>query len=116
MDEITLENISLFGYHGCLEEEKKVGSLFRIDLKIFLNLKKSSISDNLLDTVNYIYLYKIIKKEMFIRSNLIENLAIRIIKRIKKEINNIIKVKIKVCKISPSLGGDIDKVCVILER
>lgn len=117
MGKITLENISIFGFHGCMEEEIKVGSLFTIDLEINTDFKKSYISDNLYDTIDYTYLYKIIKEEMLIRSNLIENLANRIIEKIKINIKNIDFIKIKLCKISPPLkGADINKICVIITR
>lgn len=117
MGKITLENIKIFGFHGCMEEETKVGSLFSIDLEIDTDFKKSYISDNLSDTIDYTYLFKIIKEEMLIRSNLIENLAKRIIKNIKLKIKNINFIKIKLCKISPPLkGSEINKICVIINE
>lgn len=116
MGKIILENINLFGFHGCMKEEAKVGSLFKIDLEINLNLEKASITDELSDTIDYTYLYKIIKKEMFIRSNLIENLAQRIINSINKNYKQINHIKIKICKISPPLEGDVDMICVVLEK
>lgn len=115
MGKITLETISIFGFHGCMKEETKVGSLFTIDLEINTDFKKCYISDNLSDTIDYTYLYKIIKEEMLIRSNLIEHLANRIIKKIKINVKNIDLIKIKLCKICPPLtGAEINKICVII--
>ena len=36
---IKLTNIRTFSYHGCLEEEAKIGSNYRVDLTIKTNLK-----------------------------------------------------------------------------
>lgn len=115
MNKIILENINIFGFHGCMEEETKIESLFTIDLELNIDFQACYISDNLSDTIDYTYLYKIIKEEMLIRSNLIEHLANRIIQTIKMKIKNITFIKIKLCKISPILqGGEISKICVII--
>lgn len=115
MGKIIFENINLYGFHGCMEEEKKIKSLFTIDLELNIDFQKSYLSDKLLDTIDYTYLYKIIQDEMLIRSNLIEHLANRIIQKIKIKIHNITFIKIKLCKIAPILpGGEISKICVLL--
>ena len=45
---IKVENIRVFANHGCLEEETKIGSDYRVDLEIKANLKTSAMSDNLM--------------------------------------------------------------------
>ena len=47
---IKLHNIRTFSYHGCLEEEAKIGSDYRVDLEIKTDLRKSAVSDDLNDT------------------------------------------------------------------
>ncbi|WP_185871995.1 dihydroneopterin aldolase [Blattabacterium cuenoti] len=114
MGKIILENIRLFGYHGCFSEEKNIGSDYTINIEIELNLQKSSISDNLSETIDYVSLYYIVENEMKINSKLIEHVANRIIQKIKKKYKIIKHIKIKICKENPPIKGNIDRVCVIL--
>lgn len=115
MGKIILENIRIYAFHGCMEEEAKIGTDYLIDLEVETNLEKSIASDNLLDTVDYVLLNKIVKEEMKIRSKLIEHVAGRILDRIKKQIPEITKIKIKIAKTNPPIGGDVEKVCVVIE-
>ena len=83
---IRLKNIRTYSFHGCLVEESKIGSDYRVDLEVKTDLRKSSLTDDLKDTVDYVHLNKIVVEEMAIRSNLLEHVAQRIIKRIFKEL------------------------------
>ncbi|UZO82653.1 dihydroneopterin aldolase [Aquimarina sp. ERC-38] len=112
MGAILLQNIKVYAYHGCLVEEKKIGSDYRVDLKIKADLSKSSVSDKLADTVDYVHLNYIIKEEMAIRSKLLEHVAERILNRILKELKLITKVTIKVSKINPPIGGNVEMVTI----
>ena len=49
MGTIKLQNIRTFSFHGCLEEEAKIGSDYRVDLEIKTDLRKSSQTDELKD-------------------------------------------------------------------
>ena len=82
MGTIKLQNIRTFSFHGCLEEEARIGSDYRVDLEIKTDLRKSSMSDDLKDTVDYVLLNKIVVEEMAIRSKLLEHVAQRIVTRI----------------------------------
>ncbi|AFJ90780.1 dihydroneopterin aldolase [Blattabacterium sp. (Blaberus giganteus)] len=116
MGRILLENIKLFGFHGCLPEEKYIGSHYTINIEVELDFCKASVDDDLSKTINYVDLYYIVKEEMNINSKLIEHLAQRIIKRIKKYKKPLIKyTKVKICKENPPLQGNVDRVCVILD-
>ena len=67
---IQVNNIKLYANHGCLEEEEKIGSEYRVDVEVKANLRKSSKTDDLVDTVDYVHLNHIVKEEMAIRSKL----------------------------------------------
>jgi dihydroneopterin aldolase len=71
MGTIKLKNIRTFSYHGCLIEEGKIGSDYSVDLEIKTDLRKSCVSDDLNDTVDYVLLNKIVVEEMDIRSHLL---------------------------------------------
>lgn len=111
--QIELKNIRIFSNHGCMIEEAKIGSEYLIDLLVDANLEKPSFSDNLEDTVNYVVLNQILTEEMLIRSELLEHVAQRIITRIKLEIQEIERIRLKICKINPPINGNVEKVCVI---
>lgn len=114
MNKIKLKNIRTFSYHGCLVEESKIGSNYRVDLEIEADLSTSAMSDKLSDTVDYVYLNKIVVEEMAIRSELLEHVAKRIIDRALKELKMVTKVTVEVSKLNPPIGGDVEEVTIIL--
>ncbi len=56
MGMIYLKNIKVYAYHGCLAEETLIGSDYIVALKVWADLKKSTASDQLEDTVDYVLL------------------------------------------------------------
>ena len=116
MGTIKLKNIRTYSYHGCLIEEGKIGSDYSVDLEVKTNLKQSSISDDLKDTVDYVLLNRIVVEEMAIRSNLLEHVAQRIITRVFNESKAVSAIKLGVSKINPPIGGDVEAVTIELEE
>ena len=116
MGTIKLKNIRTFSYHGCLVEESKIGSDYRIDLEVKTDLRKSCVSDKLADTIDYVLLNQIVVDEMAIRSELLEHVAHRIIVRVFAEAPSVSRIKIGVSKINPPIGGDVEVVTVELEE
>jgi 7,8-dihydroneopterin aldolase/epimerase/oxygenase len=116
MGTIKLKNIRTFSYHGCLIEESKIGSDYRVDLEIKTDLRKSCVSDYLADTVDYVLLNKIVVEEMAIRSQLLEHVGHRIITRIFKEIPSVSRIVLGVSKINPPIGGDVEAVTIEMEE
>lgn len=113
---IQINNIKLYANHGCLEEEAKIGSEYRVDVEVKADLKKSSRTDDLVDTVDYVHLNFIVKEEMAIRSKLLEEVAQRILNRFFKELRMIKRAKISVAKINPPIGGNVEEVVIILTK
>lgn len=116
MDTIRLNNIRVYAYHGCLPEETKIGSDYRVDLSVKANLDTSALSDELKDTVDYVHLNAIVKEEMAQPSKLLEHVAKRILDRIFSELSLVKVIKVKVAKLNPPLGGDVEDVCIELKR
>lgn len=113
---IKVNTIKLYAYHGCLEEEAKIGSWYKVDVEVKADLSKSAKSDNLNDTVDYVHLNHIVKEEMAIRSKLLEEVAQRILDRFFIEIALIKKAKVAVSKINPPIGGNVEEVVIILSK
>jgi len=111
---IKLKNIKVFAYHGCLKEETKIGSDYRVDLVVKSNLNISRESDCLNDTVDYVLLNKIVKEEMNIPSKLLETVAKRILNRVFFESNLVTKAMVSVSKINPPIDGDVEMVTIKL--
>ena len=112
---IKLKNIRTYSYHGCLIEEGKIGSDYSVDLEVKTDLRKSALSDNLEDTVDYVLLNRIVEEEMAIRSQLLEHVAHRIIKRIFDEVASISRITLGVSKLNPPIGGDVEAVTIEME-
>ncbi len=112
MDTITLCNIKLYAYHGCLEEETLIGSDYRVDVKVKADLRKPAATDVLGDTADYVLINHIVKEEMKVPSKLLEHVARRIADRILLEIGMVKKGKVKVSKINPPINGDVSSVSV----
>ena len=112
MGTIKVENIRVYAYHGCLKEETVIGSDYRVDLQVKADLKKSSETDVLADTVDYVLLNKIVKEEMAIPAKLLEVVAKSILNRIFKEDALVMKATISVSKLNPPIGGDVEMVTI----
>lgn len=113
---IKLTNIRTFSFHGCLEEEAKIGSNYRVDLTIKTNLEPSAKTDELTDTVDYVDLNRIVVEEMAIRAKLLEHVAKRIIDRVLKELKMVTKIEVEVTKLNPPIGGDVEGVTIIIKK
>jgi len=116
MGTIKVNSIKLYAYHGCLDEEAKIGSEYIVDVTVKAALKKSSKTDALEDTVDYVHLNLIVKEEMAIRSKLLEEVAQRILDRFFKELPMVQKAKVAVAKINPPIGGNVEEVVIILSK
>lgn len=116
MGTIKVNSIKLYAFHGCLEEEAKIGSEYIVDVAVKADLKKSAKTDALEDTVDYVHLNLIVKEEMAIRSKLLEEVAQRILDRFFKELPMVQKAKVAVAKINPPIGGNVEEVVIILSK
>ena len=97
-------------------EEGKIGSDYRVDLEVKADLKKSARTDQLADTVDYVHLNRIVKEEMAVRTKLLETVASSILDRILSELDLVSKAQVKVSKLNPPIGGNVEMVSVIMKR
>lgn len=109
---IKVENIRVFAFHGCLKEETKIGSDYRVDLEVKANLQTSAKSDLLSDTVDYVFLNKVIREEMNTSSHLLETVAKRVLNRIFNEDELVKKATVWISKLNPPIGGDVEMVTI----
>lgn len=112
MESIELKKMIFHSHHGVTEQERIVGNTYRIDLILFLDLKKAIASDKLEDTLNYADVYDIIKEEMSLPSHLLEHVAGRIVRKIKQNYPGITKINIRLAKYNPPVEGEIQEAAV----
>lgn len=115
MGTIKINNLKIYAFHGCMEEEAKIGSEYLINISVKTELEKAGKSDHLQDTLNYASLVEIVKTEMQQRANLLENVAYRIQQKILKTFPQIKKIKTSVAKLNPPINAEAESVEVIIE-
>jgi dihydroneopterin aldolase len=108
--------MEFYAFHGHFEVEKMAGNRFLVNLAIEADCSKAAQTDRLEDTLDYQKAYLAVKEEMAIPSDLLEHVARRIIDRIKNEFPEAQKVAVKVSKLNPPMGGQIERVSVSLEE
>ena len=116
MGVIEIEGMKFYAYHGHFEAEQIIGNEFLVNIKLKTDCKKAALSDDLNDALNYQSVYDIIKREMTQNSKLLEHLANRILDALYFKFTQIKKAKLKISKINPPMGGEIEKVSVTLSR
>ncbi len=113
LQRIDVKGIRLFAYHGCMDEESRIGTDYEVNLSVWADLTTSAQTDKLIDTVDYVALNRIVKEEMAIRAKLLEVVAQRIISRILAEESLVQRVKVSVSKLAPPIQGDVERVSVV---
>lgn len=113
---IEIEGMQFYAFHGHFDTERVVGNKFRVDLSFETDCSKAAISDDLNDTVNYQEVYELVKREMQEPSRLLENVAQRILDCLFKTFPGIKNAKIKISKLNPPMGGEIEKVSITLSK
>jgi dihydroneopterin aldolase len=114
MHKILVSGIKIYAFHGCLEEEAKIGSDYQVDVEINTDFSNAALTDDLAQTVDYVQVNKIVKEEMLIRSKLLEHVGQRILNRFHKEIIHPAAYQVKISKLNPPINGDVQAVSVIL--
>lgn len=114
MATITIDNMRFYAHHGCFEQERAIGTHFRVDLGFVADTSRAEQSDNIADTVNYLSVYQTVKSEIEQPSNLLEHVARRICDAVLRQYPAVASVEVRVSKLNPPLGGQMDSVSVAL--
>jgi dihydroneopterin aldolase len=113
---IELEGMEFYAYHGYFKSERIVGNRFEVNISIETDCDKAAQSDHLSDALNYESIFSLVKDEMHQRSHLLEHVAGRILDKIHACYPEAGKVKVKISKARPPMGGHIKAVSVTMER
>ena len=115
MDYIHLNGIKVYAYHGCLEEETKVGGYFQVDISLGLDLKLAGETDQINYSVDYAKVNEIVREEMQKPARLLEGIAWRILKKLERKFPDLQHIKIIVSKLNPPVPGEMHSVSVEVE-
>ena len=107
-----MNGMQFYAFHGCFAEEQSIGTYFRVDVVYDVDTTKAQKSDCITDTVSYLDVYQVVKREMAIPSNLLEHVARRIGEGIRIDFPSVTAVRVKVSKLNPPLGGQMESVSV----
>lgn len=112
---IELENMEFYAFHGHYEEEQVVGNRFRVDLRFDVDGEQAALTDELDTTVSYLDVYECVREQMQIPSHLLEHVSRRIGEALRERFPAILYIRLKVSKMAPPLGGQVEKVSLVTE-
>lgn len=98
-----------------MPEEAVIGGDYVVNISLKGDFSKAASNDNLTDTADYVGVYNIVKKEMGIRSHLIEHVAKRIADNLKRSFPSVTGLSVEVIKKNPPIGGEVDEVSAVIE-
>lgn len=116
MHQINVEGIQVYAYHGCLDEEGKIGGSYTVDVYMKTDFSEAAKTDDLSKTIDYVEVYYLVKAEMAIRSKLIEHVGERIMDSLYAKIRNLHSCRLRVTKHNPPMNGNVDSVSIEIER
>jgi len=135
---IHLSGMEFYAHHGCFQEERQVGTHFKVDLileydttqaaltddihhtvnyqTVYLEVKEATqaaLTDDIHHTVNYQTVYLEVKEIMQHPVNLLETLCQNILSMLADKFPQVIAAEVAVHKLNPALGGKVVSVSVV---
>lgn len=111
---ISIEGMEFYSPIGHFKEEQIIGTHFEVDLYFEADTTAAESSDKLEDTIDYSAVYRMVKRIMEEKCNLLEHVSHKIINALTTEFEDILSAEVKVSKLNPAMGGKMDRVCVHL--
>lgn len=116
IETIYIEGITFHGFHGVLDDEKRDGRRYSVDVQVSVDVIAACTSDDLNDTVDYRRLAEVILRlGTEKRFNLLEAMAHAMADALEA-LCPITHLKIKVRKHQPGLPGHPESVAIGVER
>jgi dihydroneopterin aldolase len=113
---IELQSLVLFGHHGYLEEERRLGQRFLVDLWADVDDDGAS-SDDMDETVDYRYLAALVREVFAGRERLLlEGLAGTVADGVLERFPLVKSVRVRVRKPDVVLDPPVEHAAVIVER
>ena len=110
---LKIENIELWARVGVLDEERKLGQFFSLDLFLWTDFEKCTVNDDIKNTIDYSKLIQILKDHSKkICCFTIEKYSNVILEIIDEEFK-LSKIKIILTKCNPPINGFDGKVSIV---
>ena len=103
---IFLDEVRFHAFHGVMPQERAVGADFTVSLNVGYDFVKAAESDELIDTISYADLYEVVRAEMDKPSQLLEHVALRIVKAVAARWPRIDTIDLRLAKDNPPMGAD----------
>ena len=103
---IFLDEVRFHAFHGVMPQERAVGADFTVWLKVGYDFVKAAESDELIDTISYADLYEVVRAEMDKPSQLLEHVALRIVKAVATRWPRVDTIDLRLAKDNPPMGAD----------
>jgi|TARA_B100001758_G_scaffold239542_1_gene243997 dihydroneopterin aldolase len=113
---VKVENLKIYAFHGCMKEESIIGSDYIVNISAECVVGSGAFKDEISATIDYVDLARIAKREMLVRSKLLEAVVKRIIDCFFEEISILNKVSVTVSKLNPPINADVEAVSVTLTK
>lgn len=117
MDEIRIEGLKIYAYHGVLESEKENGQDFYVNITFYLDTMKAGTKDSLSDTINYAeaseYVNEVFTADKY---NLLERVAEKISVALLNKYPISSGVKVEIFKPNAPISVSFNNVSVCIER
>jgi len=113
---IELAGLVVFGHHGYLEEERRLGQRFFVDLWIDID-EVAAASDRIEDTVDYRRIAGLVR-EVFAGPDrlLLEGLVVAVADGILERFPTVERVRVRVRKPDVVLDPPVDYAAIVVER
>lgn len=116
-DKIILKGMQFFGYHGVLEEERRLGQKFIVDMELRLNLQPAGRQDDLDLSISYAEVFQTVEAVVTGRSfRLLEALAESISQRVLEQYPPVTEVLVRVEKPGAPIPGNFAYMAVEITR
>ncbi len=113
---IAVEGMRFYAYHGYYEEEQLAGNNYIVDVYVGTDFRMAAKADQLKDTINYEQIYGVTSEIMDQKIKLLETIAERISNKLIHLFENIETLKIRVSKLNPPMGGQVDRTFIEVDH
>ena len=103
---VFLKDVRFHAFHGVLPQEKEVGQDFLVSIRCAMDMSSAMNHDMIEVALDYGVLYQLVKAEMDIPSQLVENVAGRIGRSVLEHFQQVTALDITITKLNPPLGAD----------
>lgn len=103
---VCLQGVRFHARHGVLPQEQTVGGDFLVSARCEVDMTGAVGHDRLEGTLDYGALYRVIRREMDVPSQLLEHVAGRIGRAVFSEFPQVKSMDLTVTKLNPPMGAD----------